>query len=460
MEIEQTSLWREVQAIANAGSKPVHYEWRAEFRANDAVIPALKVLNVDFLQDYEQSFGDQVLLKVMIPGGTYTKRIYPYKNNLEVILYKSPLQETSDIDEEDLQVQTETYTATLIDAGTPVLHGDQVANIDEESMNLTNLFEISVQLVNKALEQLRMITIGGIYRNCNVSDVIKGVLTRESQKVKVDNVRLPQGVDMVEADNQNKRDHVIIPQGTRLVDLPQYIHEKCGGVYSSGFNYYLREDWWYVYPCYNTQRFNEAEQTLTIINVPRNRLTEADRTYRVDGNNLLILATGDVRFRDDSQQQQLNAGNGVRFADADRFMNDMVQTKGNKTVAKRGANVTEVKAFDRPNGNNQVQLSPRAITANPYVEFSDLARRQGGVIGLEWLHSDASLIFPGMMVKVLYLEGESIMEAYGSLLKAHHFVQKRGPGLVESRYVSQSVLSVFVKPLEIAPQDDEEQTEA
>lgn len=455
MEIEETSLWREVERVVSSGGKPVHFEWTAEIRANDETIDVLKVLSVDIVQDYERKFGDEILAVFVIPAGTYTKRVYPYKDHLEVTLYKTPLKETQDTEDTEEEVQTEIYTATLIDSGTPVLHGDQINNIDEESMNLTGLFDIHFQLVNKALEQLRMITIGGVYRNCTVSDVIKGVLTHESRKVDVEDARMPQGVDMVEADNQKKREHIVIPQGTKLVDLPEYIHRKCGGVYSTGLGYYMREDWWYVYPCYDTSRFNDATQTLTIINVPRNKLVEIERTYRKDGDNLLVLATGDIRFRDDSQLQQLNAGNGVRFADADKMMGGFAKVKDNKVAASRGANVTEVKAFDRPNGNNQVRLSPRQITANPYQEYSDLARRQGGVIGLEWQHSEPAQIFPGMMVKLLYLEGDDIMEAFGVLLKTHHFVQKRGPGLVQGRYVSHTVLSVFVKPLEIAPQDDE-----
>jgi hypothetical protein len=320
-----------------------------------------------------------------------------------------------------------------------------VNSVSEEALDLSNVFEVNFQLVNKALEQLRVITVGGIWRNCTVEDTVKGILTTESKKVEVEDIRMPQGVDMVPAANTAKRDHISIPHGTRLVDVPQYVHERCGGIYRTGLGYYLRGDYWYIYPCYDTTRFFDVEKTLTVINVPSNKLPQVERSYRLDGTNLLVLATGEIKFRDDSEVQQLNAGNGVRFADADRFMRGFTETKDNKTVASRGKNNSEFIAIKRADGLNNVQVSKDAITANPYIEYSRLARREGSMIALEWQNSDPRLIFPGMMVKLLYLEEGLVLETFGVLVKAHHYVHNQAKGMAEIRYRTSSVLSVFAK---------------
>lgn len=448
MELEQSSLYREIQAIVTAPSKPVHYTWIADIHvmATGESYRALKVLSKDEVGDYENAYADQIIVTLALPGGTYAKRIYPNQSNLDITMYRIPVSEVSEAADLDRSTQTERYTATLIDAGNPQLEANGGNTPTEEALNLTNIFTISFQLVNKSLEQIRMLSVGGNYRYTTVEEVIKGVLTRESQRVVVEGIRAPQGVDMVEASNQERRDHIILPQGTKLTAVPQYVHDKCGGVYSTGMGYYLQGDYWYVYPCYDTTRFSKAPRTLTIINVPKNKFPNIERTYRQDGKNTVILATGDVRFRDDTDQQQLNEGNGIRFADATKFMDGLSETKNNRTVMSRGANASEFISTARPNGNNNVQMSKNAITANPFVEYSKMSRRSGSFLSLEWEHSNPSLILPGQMVSLMYLIEDEIKILYGVVLKVHHFTQLLGEGLTSSRYKNTSALSVFVKP--------------
>lgn len=447
MDIEQSSLYREVEAIVTSASKPVHYAWRAEIHVNGMTYSPLKLLSIDVSSDYDSKYADEIIVALAISGGTYAKRIYPFKEQVDITLYRQPLLEVGDSIDPERAIETERYTATLIDTGNPLLEANGLNSPSEEALNLTNIFEISFQLVNKALEQLRMISVGGKYRNATVEDVIKSVLTTESRKVAVENIRLPQGVDMVPASNVRSREHVIIPQGTKLVDVPEYVHRKCGGVYSAGLGYYLQGDFWYVYPCYDTTRFNSALQTLTVINIPTNKLPGIERTYRKDSANLVVLATGEVRFRDDSEVQQLNYGNGVRFANADNFMDGFTTTENNKTVAKRSENNSEFVSVTRKSGNNNVQLSASAINSNPFVEYSKLARRQGSLLSFIWENSLPSLIFPGMVTKVMYLEEDDIKEVFGVVLKAHHYVQTKGQGMTDGRHICRTMLSIFVQQI-------------
>ena len=448
MEIEQSSLWREIESITRSGVKPVHFTYRVEIHVGEETILPLKLLSIDYVQDFELKYADEVIIALAIPGGKYAKRIYPFKDQIEITLFKVPLAEMGDYNDEEAAPQSERYTATLIDTGNPLLEANGMNAPSEEALDLTNVFQIQFQLVNKALEQLRMISVGGIYRNATVEDVIKSVLTVESRKLEVEGSRAPQGVEMVDASNTKVRDHVIVPQGTKLVHLPEYIHYKCGGVYNAGLGYYLYGDYWHVYPCYDTTRFNKAESTFTVINIPKNKMPGVERTYRKDGSNLVVLATGEVRFADDTEEQQLNWGNGVRFADAEKFMEGvLVKTMGNKAIATRGTNTSEFKATDRMSGNNNIHLSTNAIHANAFVEYSRLARRQGCVLSFVWENSLPELVHPGMPTKVLYLLDGELREVYGTVLKAHHFVQMAGEGMTDMRYVCRTMLAVFVEPV-------------
>lgn len=447
MELEQSSLYREVTAIVSSSSKPVHFTYDAQIHVNGETYNVIKVLSLDNLQDYEDKYADETIITVTVPGGTYAKRIYPFKDAIDITVFRRPIGEVYDSSNMAGAIETERYTATLIDTGNPLLEANGMNAVSEEAMNLTNIFEVSFQLVNKALEQARLMTTGGIYRNAKVEDVIKGLLTASMDKLVVEGSRKPKGVDMVEASNKQARDHIIIPHGTRVVDIPEYVHRKCGGVYSAGMGYYLQGDYWYIYPCYDTTRYAKATRALTIINVPKNKLPSIERTYRQDGKNVVILATGEVRFRDDSEIQQLNFGNGIRFADANNFMDGFVKIENNKATALRGKNNSEFVSSSRKNGNNNIQLSDNPINANPYTEYSKMARRQGSVLSLVWENSLPSLLTPGVMIKMLYLDEDTIKELYGVLLKVHHFTHMTGNGALDTRYSTQSNLVVFVQRL-------------
>jgi len=446
MDFEKTSLFRETMNIIQSGEKPVHFLWEADIHAGGETFRALKVVQIDTHRDFENAYGDTLIVRLAILGGTYAFKVYPNQSNLDITLYRIPLGETNSTPNPDAQRQTERYTATLVDRGNPSLEGNSPAVGDEEALNQTNFFEIDFQLNNKAMEQIRMMAVGGIYRGTTNEEVIKYVLTNACSAVKVSGGRTPKGVDMVKASNGQQRDHIVIPQGTMVVDLPNYIHNKCGGVYSTGMGYYMQGDYWYVYPCYDSKRFNEAPKTLTVINVPKNKFVDSPRTYRKDGRNTVIIATGEVSFKDFSDARQLNEGNGVRFADANQFMGlGFAQTKDNRVVMSRGDNVSEFISTPRENGMNNVRLSPRQITANPFNEYSNMAQRDGSYISLLWESALPELIFPGMPARVLYLDKGEIREIYGVVLKAHDATQMVGQGITAERHGTTVALSIFVQ---------------
>lgn len=444
MEFEQSSLYLEVKNIINEGVKPVHFRWKATIHTKTENIDVIKVVSIDTLQDFELSFNDEISLSFMLPLGTYIKRVFPYRNDLEITLTKIPVSELGSETDQERGPSAERFVAVLMDQGNPVVESDGQNLPSEESLNLTSLSMITVQLIDKAVDQIRMRSFGGIYRNVLVGDMLKSVLTKESQMLELDKEYIPLGVNMIPPDNKVKRNHILVPQGTKLTYLAQYIQDHCGGIYSTGIGFYYWKRFWYVFPLYNTERVGTIQNGLTIINIPNKKLKGIERTYRKNGSNLVIAATGHVSFSDESDKKQLVHGNGARFADANKFMNGFSTAKGNKVTASRSKTVNEVKTTSRPSGNNNVHLSPRAINANVYREYSELAPRDGSVINLSWENSDESLIFPGMPVKILYLDGENIAELSGTLIKAQSYTHTSEQVMYANKLITNTALSVFV----------------
>lgn len=456
MDILDSALGTDIKAITDNESGSWNYYWTADIHCTEQkTIQAMRVLSIDFVCDYVNGFADEVILQVTISGGAYTYQVYPNMNRLEITLYKTPVNEVGGGSSDDnRKVESRRYVATIVNPKNPAITGNTFNQPDEHALDLSNLFTIDFQLISKSLDQFRMRSFGGIFRRAKVEDVIKSVLTTESKIVNADQEEIPAGVEMIPANNQTVRDHILIPQGTRLVDVPGYIHNRCGGVYNAGFAYYFHEDTWYVFPPYNNVDFNKAKRTLTLIRVPPNRMPGAERTFLTIADSTTAIVTGQTKLDNRTESQQLSQGNGVRFGDGDKFMEDFVKVKGNKATAGRGGSNNEFTTIKRPNGYNNVLNSENKISSNPFVEYSKLAARDGVVMSMSWENSDPTLVFPGMPVKILFMEQDEIRETYGVVIHVHHYVQTLGNGFQTNRHITASNLTIFTKrEIEIGSDD-------
>ena len=443
MDIQHTSLWPEVQKII-ANDVNVLFFWSAIIHVNGTDYKPQILIENDFIRDFANNNADAISLKLKLPFGLWAKVIYPNRTNLEITLIKTPMQNTAGGLDRTRPVPMQRMAASLVLEGLTPPTGGDIDRITQDILDLRDAADVNFQLFSKTIQSIRMVTVGGIFRNCTNTDVIKGLLAGESNKINIDTGKLITNVDMVTANNTTKRDHVIIPHGTRLMDVPGFLQDKVGGVYNGGINSYIQNKTWYVYPLFDTTRINTCNKILTIIKVPRTLLNGLEVTYRQDGNSLFILATSDAVFQDDGGTNFLNRGNGVRFADAVPFMTNIIQAIDNKAIAKRASIMNEFVSVSLP--NNNVQTSDRKINANPYREYSKLAASRGGYYQFVWDNSDISLLYPGMMVKILYLSGNNVKELDGTLIQAHSNTGLAGKTITATRHNTNSGITVFVNP--------------
>lgn len=443
MEFEKSALWREVQQITQQ-EQPVHGYWTAEIHTAVETIPGMKVLSVDEIEDFLEDFSTITVLRMAVSAGVFATKVYPYKSQLEITLYRNSIGEVTTDTDFDAPRQSERYVATLYDRGSPMLDTRGQMPPTATMLDLTSIEICDFQLVSKSVEQLRMLSIGSKYRTSTAEDLIRGLIASEARRLELDGTRIPDKVTMVPPSNTTVREHFDIPQPTRLVDLPAVIQSKCGGIYSTGLAYFLKDDGWFFWGAFDTTRFDTTDYTLTVLVVPSNKLPGSERTYRLDGTNLVVMVTGDTKFKDDSEVMQLNYGNGVRAGDATTVLGNFATVSDNKAVASRGASTNEFVGQQRPNGNNNVQAAAMSITANTYELSSELARRQGSHFDFLWENSNPRLLRPGMPVRVLYLEGTEIKTVDGVGIRNASYVETVGPGLLSTRHRQNTRLTVFV----------------
>lgn len=444
MEITSTPLYTEAMRIIKLGDTGSNLGWKVVIHMTDkgTTYTPMQVNAVNIRADYVKGYADEVSITVMIPLGKYARQIYPSRKSLEVSLTKIPLTESTSLSRRNAQMQSERYSAYLVDGDHAPTVGQGRESVGEDALDLVDILLVSFQLSNKAVEKIGMVSVGGVFRNTTVKDTLLSILTKESQGLKVDNKRVLEGVDIVQPKNVSKRDHILIPQGVKLFDLCDHVQNNVG-VYNAGIGSYIAAKTWHVFPLFDTTRFNESKITLNVFVLPANKLPQLERTHKKEGSSLTIVTTSETGFKDDAGSKYLNEGNGVRFADATKFMSGLNETNENKTLVSRAKNINEFKIEDRPGGVNHTVVSKDKITANPYKEYSSMLSRKGGYFKAIWENSNPTLLVPGMVTRICYFDDNNIKEIFGVLLGAQHNSMKMSD-FGDSKHVVNSLLHFFV----------------
>lgn len=446
MGFESTPVQREVDKMVNE-IYPVNYKWYCLIKAGDQAYAPIETTTVDIVSDFENKFADEIIVEVVMGAGTYQHAIYPKKNDLTITLFRRTLNETKEIESGLYQyIEKQELRAIILDTRSTVISEGDTYNLSQGQGDLNNLMTVRFQVLDKAVEQLRGKTCGGVFRETKAGDVLNYMLTQLSKEIQVDKENRVKGVQMVPLNNSEPQKHILIPHGTPFLEMPEFLHEKCGGIYNAGFGFYLYRKQWFVYPLYDTTLFRKAKRGLTIINIPKDRMPGRERTYRLTERQLIVLATGDTVQRDQADIDQYNKGNGTRFTDARAIMENYATVKDNVATTLRRDTTHEYLLDKRKSGFSNVMLSPAKITSNPFLESSRLAARNGSRVVCVWENSDPSYLEPGMAVRYQFVRNGTIFEIHGVLLSAHTYISSPSTGMVNTYHTSSTALMLFLEP--------------
>jgi len=454
MELTKSPLIDEIRAILNRKEPFIFHHYRVEFFQGDKIVKPLTITSIDTIRDYVNGFGDEIVLEVAIGAGTYEHELYPLRKDLMARLYKEPLCQ-EDPSKPETQTQMQLFRAIMPDDKSQVLEGNSRFMASQHAGDLSDIKYVKFQLVDQALELIRMMSVGTLLKDTTTAEALRYMLTKVSKDLPVDEQNKVLGVDMIEPSNKEPQKHVLIPHGLPFTDLPEWIEQKCSAIYNAGLGVYLQNHTWYVYPTHDTSRYDKALKTLTVVNVPPDRYGQIEKTWRETPNQLIVLASGQTQHFDTSERNELQDGNGVRFLDARKVLEGFSETIANRTQALRADNNHEFVSGERVSGLNNVISAAAKITSNIFLEASKLAKRKGAYVRCVWEHSDPSKIYPGMPVKFLYTVREKAYEAKGTVQHVHSFVSAHEAGLSNKRHNSQSILLLHLESL-VEWQDDPE----
>lgn len=451
MEIERTAVWADIRKIFSDGAKPVRYEYRATLHTERENIPVMKLITLDTVRDYVGNIGDEVFVEIIMSFGDYVRRLYPYRANLEITIYRQELYEAGSAFHENSIVENIRYKAIFLAKENQHVSGSEFNMIDKASLDLLNVQTVKFQLMDRALEPLRIKTTGGSFQNVTQADIIHALLLGESNRVLIDGKPAVDGMNFIKPDNNELRRHVVIPDGTLLPMVPTYCQEKMNGVYTAGMGTYLQsyqnKRLWFVYPLFNPKRFDENVRKVIFYSVPRNRFPSVERTYRQAGDITYIAATSNKAYRDGAEAEFMEGGSGFRMTDARPFMKKPVTMTDAGPVASRTQLNHEVAVKARKDDLNFAPISTHGISGNPFVQYSKVLQRAGGRVDLTWENSNPGLIHPGMPCKFVFVDEQGIKEQRGVILFIHSVAQQESKGIASRAHRTISQLTLYVEPM-------------
>jgi len=320
--------------------------------------------------------------------------------------------------------------------------------------------DVYLELVDRSLEPLRIKTTGGAFRNVTVKDVCTALLMSESNMVTIDGKPSVAGVDVVEPDNTDTLSNVVIPHGTRLTSIPTLLQQR-HGIYNRGIGTYFQnfngKKMWFVYPVYDTERFDDKGKKVIFYAVPQERFPQLDKSYTIDGDLLKIAVTAQKRYVDTAEVALMNAGSGYRMPDARSFMTKPVMLGEDGPKASRANLNHEVAVKERDDNLNFAPVS--GASSNPFQQRSAILSRSMAQIDLVWECSDVSLIYPGMPCKFMYLSRGKVISVKGTILFVHG-LSSRVENFDASAYTQVCRISIACSALSHLPELPTEETTA
>jgi hypothetical protein len=306
----------------------------------------------------------------------------------------------------------------LIDKDVRTESNSSIAN-NLDSLNETNLVEYQFQLMEKGFAKLRNVGVSNIYQMANVQDTLISVMDESTRAIELTGLDEYRGMSFfMPVDNVNNYRQIIFPSGTRLIDAPQYVQDHNEyGVYSKGLGSFYKQNQWWIYPLFNTDRVDTHPRPIDLIRVPENKIPDLDATYYRSATALTIISTGKANHRDNADIRKQNEGVGQRFINGDAIAGDTGYHYNNgRSVSTRADSMQEYKTSERRNGNEWIPINPNP-TGNLMAGLSENAANEGELVTIEWRNGDTGYLEPGHPLTYQYLyDDDSVIIRKGVLL--------------------------------------------
>lgn len=377
-------------------------------------------------RDYEDNFADVIELSLMFPMGTFMYDVYDGMENLEITLkeltqfYEAAAART----DTKPYVKTTRYKAVYLKDKNKAIPNTRAMSRDDLNQRLPVV--VMFQLIEKPAEAMRIKTTGGSFSCGNggvtAEQFLRNTFSEESNKILVDNQPPIDVFDIAKFDNTGAVKQLLIPSHTRLVELPDYLQEKLGGIYNDGISCYVQtvmskpgeyKNTLAIFNLYDPDCPGTADSLIYCLNESGKSANYIGGIHDKSGKGIHLLAHRLSGIEDDKNTKALNRGTGFRVTDASKIMDASVTYKPDGAVFDRNQMATEVVGKDRQDGGNFA--IDKGIGFNNLALTTDVFKRASTTITAQVSNLDHTLIAPGKKYEIHYLTSEVLSD--GTVMK-------------------------------------------
>lgn len=395
-------------ATPNVETDNSEYEIYLHTEELDLLIETPKTL--DITRDYNINICDFITIVFDIPAGTFVKKIYPFRDNLEMTIAKRFK------DNKKPRVSTRYKLILYVQGG---MDASYFSKADQASLDESNIMSVTGQLLLREVFGLKEAYVDGVYKNCTVTDVIRGCIAQSCQLVELEGNKLQHNIDVYEANNDFLYNNLIIPTGITCLDLPSYLHIKDYGVYNGSIGTYIQKynnkDMIFVYPLYSTSRYIDDVNypKLTIYHANSSKYDMVDNTYRLDGKNVEIIANSKTKSKDLGSNSLMDQGDTVVSSQAEQIFNSNFEVTDEGITFDSTKQLKGQSIINRRDGQNKMRYTD---DSNVYKQRAHVIRSTLAMYTIPWSYSNPDLIYPGMPALVVFEDSKKgLMKLYGTV---------------------------------------------
>lgn len=450
-------LERELNEVLNNTEKGFHnYKSEIKIKAGEEWFIPIRIDHMLLVRGYgDDSLGDFRVVECLMLLGDVTHKILPFRDNISIELVNTPLTASGNGIDLTGKIVSKRFRGIINTSAIPDISLTNKSSVDPSQANLNhgNLIPVQFQLIDETVYQLLMLSCGTTFRDVSPTEVLLSTYSKYIKQLGIKENERIDSFSVREGYNQTKRRQISIPDGTMVKDIHRILQNEEGGIYPTGLGRYIQNNTLYVYPLYDFKSHTKNIKVLNIISIADGKFKGSEITFKDEETKLTILATGNITTTDEGLVNNLESGNAVRFGNANTLLSGSFE-QDNKSLVDKASNTFEVGLNKLKTGLNNVRTTK--VTSNPYREYSELARKQGKQINIEWFRGSAELLTPGMPVKFINSNGNRIETSTGVLLGVSENRIPTQAGVITNNFSSIVTLNIFVdRNIEI-----EETTEA
>lgn len=397
--------------IIDITSSPISFkkqEYKVTLRNAESDININMLDSLEWKCDFNKKVMNHEVVTVYVGAGDFAYDIFKHKDNLEITI--------NTFRDGNLYL-SKTYKAILVNTRNNTAGVN--TNLPRGELNKTGLNRISFQLIEQETEVIRALKVSGIFKKTDVKSIMVQSFHNTLNSVKIRKNKINPTLNIVTPDNNKVYQQVMIPTGTRLIDLPTYLQDTDFGVYKGDIGVYFRsmvvnnENMFnaFIYPLYIKEPPKDKRKELTIYYAPTQFATfnKSNYTFNSDGVKIVASAIDMMEIKDN---YLMDRGGAITSTNPDSFLMYGEKVYDDKLGYDKNRVLNNVMQETKDGLINERYVGNEV---NLYKHTSKVLSDSMDLVKITWKFSDHTLLIPGMFTKLYYQSGDTVKVMQGVL---------------------------------------------